>query len=140
MHSEEVHESDDPVQSFWGWFTNHARSFSELEGCDGALAEELDSRLKALRVLEWEIGPAIRDGNLNFLVLSPAGDLNNLPQIEALIRQAPRVPGWEFYACKPPKGWDRQFEWSRKRIPVDARNWWFNRVLCTALRTNVSVF
>jgi hypothetical protein len=114
--------SSELVHGFWRWFAEHAAELHEL--MPGAqLWDEFERRLRSFDISNWEIGPALREKGKSMLALSPAGCLNRLHRIDELVRLAPDIPGWEVYAGKPPKCWERRFEWSSKRIAIDASNW-----------------
>ena len=93
----------DRVDKFWQWFAAHeqdVRTAYDSHNIDW-LNAELSAKVKAIAPgTNWEIGPyALPD---HALVLSP-GSREQLAAVKAAIARAPRIRGWHFIACKPPK-------------------------------------
>jgi hypothetical protein len=113
------------ARELWGWFADHAEQVAASVRASGGTCKlegvlrELDHRIKSLDSdIGWEIGP--HDGGW-VLALSPGGTREGLARTTALVAEAPDLNGWHFLAAKPPKAWDRQFDYSGYRI--DARAW-----------------
>ena len=115
--------SSKQVQEFWSWFSQIARDLSENPENENLL-KKLDSKIRSLHpAISWEIGPGKHAPWQ--LVISPDLDPDLLPVTEAIVSEAPPVPGWEFHPTRPPKQWENQFELMRngRRLSVDARDW-----------------
>lgn len=96
------------VVDFWEWFRSICGHFGDRFE-NRRLVDELDARVAKLGRFSWELGPGVRDGKNNALVLTPCGDPDLLLETRQVIDVAPECPGWEFYPAKPPKKWQREF-------------------------------
>jgi hypothetical protein len=83
------------------------------------------SRVSDLGCPAWEIGPGEQTDW--FLALSPDRDPGSLALTREIVREAPKLPGWEILSCRPRKKWDLRFEieGTSGPIEVDARSWRF---------------
>jgi hypothetical protein len=93
----------DRVDEFWRWFVAHDMDVREAYEALNSnwLDAELSARVKRIaRGASWEIGPYSPPDNA--LVLSP-GTRKELSAVKAAVARAPRIDGWRFIACKPPK-------------------------------------
>jgi hypothetical protein len=93
----------DRVDEFWRWFVAHDKDVREAYESRNTswLDAELSARVERIaRGTSWEIGPYSLPHNT--LVLSP-GTCKELAAVKAAVARAPRVGGWHFIACKPPK-------------------------------------
>jgi hypothetical protein len=93
----------DHVDDFWRWFAAHdqdVRGAYESRNTSW-LDAELSARVERIaQGTSWEIGPyALPD---NAFILSP-GTRKELAAVKAAVTRAPRINGWHFIACKPPK-------------------------------------
>lgn len=116
--------TEDAIRAFWEWFADFRERISEDPTAD-AVIEELDRRVSDLGCPAWEIGPG--DQTDWFLALSPDGDPGSLALTRKIVREAPRLPGWEILPYRPRKKWDLRFEveGASGPIEVDARSWRF---------------
>jgi hypothetical protein len=97
------------VSEFWEWFEGIYQCFGDrFQNRD--LIEELDTRIARLGKFSWELGPGVKDSHNHALVLTPCGNPELLAETRKVIEVAPPCPGWEFYAAKPPKEWQRTFD------------------------------
>jgi hypothetical protein len=119
--------TDSPTVEFWRWFVaNSSRFADDYDQPD--LVTALDCRVQALNPkLSWEIGPGT---SKQFqLVISP--DLNPALRDISLqiVRLAPELADWEFYASRPPKQWSLRFQLDRDNgdgsAEIDAAAWTF---------------
>jgi hypothetical protein len=113
------------MREFWEWFT---KSVTEIEDvfADRAFLDALDEKVQGLNIVSWEIGPGLKAAGNRSLVLSPGGDRKLMELTTAMIDTAPDLAGWEFYAAKPPKAWDRRFSVSDEKgneFEIDAADW-----------------
>jgi hypothetical protein len=93
----------DRVDEFWRWFMAREQNVREAYECRNTcwLDAELSARVERIaQGTRWEIGPYSSPDNA--FVLSP-GTRNELAAVKAAVARAPRVSGWHFIACKPPK-------------------------------------
>jgi hypothetical protein len=116
--------TDDDIRAFWQWFADTCERISDNPTADAVIAE-LDRRVSDLGCPAWEIGPGDQTGW--FLALSPDGDPGSLALTRKIVREAPRLPGWEILPHRPRKKWDLRFEieGTSGPIEVDARSWRF---------------
>lgn len=95
------------TRAFWKWFESVAGHFGpQFE--NETLVRELDTRINALGGFAWEIGPGRREASM--LAISPGGDPDILAETRNIVACAPKIPGWEFHAAKPPKQWQPIFD------------------------------
>ncbi len=117
-------ESNQVIDEFWLWFTEHENTFSQPIS-DQAQWRELDDRLEALGIANWEI----RSGGekvSEFIISSPQKE--NHMAYRRVLDRAPKLDRWQYFDERPPKDWKRIFRWGREGIEIDARRWIF-RVL-----------
>jgi hypothetical protein len=93
----------DCVDEFWRWFVAHDKNVREAYESRNTywLEAELSARVERIaQGTSWEIGPhSLPD---KAFVLSP-GTRKELAAVKTAVARAPRVSGWHFIACKPPK-------------------------------------
>lgn len=93
----------DTSQAFWSWFQlNEQRIAHAYDAGDSNMLEDLLSERVALAAFGagWEIGPYALP--LNAFVVSP-GKRELVAVCRDLVAAAPDIPGWRFFAGKPPK-------------------------------------
>lgn len=76
----------------------------------------VDSRLM------WEYGPPFRDGEQR-LVITVEGERQLRPLLDALLAQAPALPGWEFYPYRMPESWEDALTTVAGRTGIDVSAW-----------------
>jgi len=112
----------DCVDDFWRWFVAHDKDVRDA--CESRNTSWLDAELSARveRIAQgtsWEIGPySLPD---NAFVLSP-GTRKELAAVKAAVARAPRVSGWHFIACKPPKDL-LSLTFELENVPTNADSW-----------------
>ena len=123
--------TDDDIRAFWEWFVAEHEWIAANPTAD-AVIEELDRRVSDLGCPAWEIGPGEQTDW--FLALSPDGDPSSLALTREIVREAPKLPGWEILSCRPRKKWDLRFEieGASGPIEVEARSWRFSRLVRTS--------
>jgi hypothetical protein len=92
--------TEDDIRAFWEWFVAAHERIAENPTAD-AVIEEVDRRVSDLGCPAWEIGPGEQTDW--FLALSPDGDLGSLALTREIVREAPKLPGWEILSCRPRK-------------------------------------
>lgn len=117
-------KSDEIIDDFWRWFTEHENTFSQPLS-DQAQWRELDDRLAALGIANWEIRSG-GDEISEFIISSPK--MRNYMACRRVLDRAPTLDRWQYFEEKPPKDWKRIFRWGGAGIEIDARRWLF-RVL-----------
>ncbi len=114
--------SSTQIRSFWEWFS---RAANELEGDFGndELLEELDTKVRQLGPVSWEIGPGMTKDFL--LVITPDGDASRLALTRHIVELAPSLSRWEVHPAKPPKQWDFRFsvDVGDCDLQLDASEW-----------------
>lgn len=115
--------SDAKIAEFWRWFETIANELAS--NCENErLLAELDKRVSQLGDVLWEIGPGKADENS--LTITPDGSKDWLPVTQHIVKQAPRISGWEFQSARPPRHWNMQFSINGAgdtHLDIDARPW-----------------
>lgn len=90
------------MEAFWQWFTGNADFYRALPEA----ADAQDELFAALQLQLDRIAPDLffvindaEDGHCD-LVLSPDGNLELFPVIEALVAAAPKLTGWKYTAYR----------------------------------------
>jgi hypothetical protein len=114
----------DVIEDFWRWFVGVEAALAH-ESPPPALLDELTVRLQEdLGVPGWEIAP-VGDGSMRrLLALSPEGEPELLALTGAVVDAAPELPGWMFYAARPPRP-GAPLHFTMGDVDVDARTWRF---------------
>jgi hypothetical protein len=92
------------IDEFWRAFVQEAQNISAVfEGnSDFDVASWMQRGLQGIESeLMWEFGPASQ-GDGHRLVVTPETRRDLRPLAEEIIRRAPRLSGWEFYAYRLP--------------------------------------
>jgi len=117
--------TDNEIRAFWNWFLSVADNFGDHFD-NQELIQELDQKISKMGDFSWELGPGVADQTNSALVITPCGDKTLLPVTKLVVANAPKIPGWEFFASKPPKKWERRFlveAENGRKIEIDASNW-----------------
>ena len=92
------------VAAFWNWYAGAAGRFhSEIENkrC-GSLEPEVSSKVdELLPGMAWVFGPG-ENGEGHSFTLTPEGDAHKRLVAQYWLQNAPRLPGWTFYASRQP--------------------------------------
>ena len=91
-------------QEFWAWFSKNEGSFFKIIQSGNNIDKDFFSKLSPMldqlhEGILFLVG--MHDSQTAELVLSADGVVKNIPFIEALISEAPSLPGWRFTALKP---------------------------------------
>lgn len=85
---------------FWSWFQETEQQFPSTEKFDTSFGNDLSSRLKAINPgLTYEI--SLPENGLKELVISSDGLPELIPDVENLVRTAPKLDGWKITAFRP---------------------------------------
>ena len=101
LSSDTATPSDATILSFWGWFDSVARRLDESGFEELSILEELDSWMKMLGGVAWELGPGEQASSA--LTITPDGDATRINSTLRIVALAPTVPGWEFYPARRPR-------------------------------------
>jgi hypothetical protein len=111
------------IKKFWSWFSENCQNFGK-DFANQELLVKLDVLVGQFGNLSWEVGPGKTLENA--LVLSPNGDLKQLPLTKKIIALAKECSGWEYYYAKPSKQWDLKFDFETTHgdlIQINAFEW-----------------
>jgi hypothetical protein len=108
------------IDEFWSWFGANAAAMTNAcrENQSQFLDAEITPRIRRIADgLGWEIGPYAYPDEA--LVFSPP-TYDELSIVRTIVSRAPEIPGWKFFACKPPKDLlSLTFDLGGKRIVAD---------------------
>jgi hypothetical protein len=109
---------------FWTWFVQENARFRELEVPQKEdLLNELLSALHAYNdQLYFEIGRDDDDRGRE-LVITAEGNAEHFDAVQALVADAPSIPGWRITAFKPPMGF--AFGTRYEDVELDPAACWF---------------
>lgn len=108
---EEIDDKEDierRVDDFWRAFAHEASNITAVFEQHGSfdLAAWMQEGLQGIESeLMWEFGPAAQ-GSGHRLIVTPESRRDLRPLAEEIVRRAPRLPGWEFYAYRLPEDVD----------------------------------
>jgi hypothetical protein len=71
----------------------------------------------------WEFGPGTRGGDGHRLVLTPEGEHQLRPLVEAVLARAPRLAGWEFHAHRLAETLPTALQAVAERTSIDLTGW-----------------
>jgi hypothetical protein len=86
--------------------------------------------------LMWEFGPALAGGHR--LVITPENHRHLRPLVAEILRRAPNIPGWEFYAYRLPESIDMALETVQARTNGDIRGSLFTAAVGKGNRIDVT--
>jgi hypothetical protein len=94
--------ADDARDAFWAWFRENTAFLETYAEDTPGVVGEIGERLNAVDPrLAFELGRA-DDGAYEFIV-SADGIREVFPEVVALVKAAPAVPGWRIVAFRPRK-------------------------------------
>jgi hypothetical protein len=86
---------------FWTWFAEHAAEVATIRRGDEPIADELASRLRAVHPdLTFELSTK---GEPREFIVSAGGLRAAFHAVRKLVSEAPKVPGWRFFAFRQRK-------------------------------------
>jgi hypothetical protein len=94
------------IDSWWSEFQGKTDQLEALfsRKADWDLPAWMAANLGSIdKGLMWEFGPAL-SGAGRRLVITPEIAHHLHPLVTAILKRAPRLPGWEFYDNRPPEG------------------------------------
>jgi hypothetical protein len=71
----------------------------------------------------WEFGPGTRGGDGHRLVLTPEGEHQLRPLVDAVLTRAPRLAGWEFHAHRLAESLPTALQAVAERTSIDLTGW-----------------
>ncbi|HEY3497699.1 MAG TPA: hypothetical protein VGK73_23540 [Polyangiaceae bacterium] len=93
------------IEAWWSAFAERRDAVSDLFGSRASwdLPAWMSDTLQAIdEALMWEYGPALRTEG-HRLVITPESRRDLRPLVRHVLRAAPALPGWEFYAHRLPE-------------------------------------
>jgi hypothetical protein len=73
--------------------------------------------------LMWEFGPGLTKAHR--LVITPEVERHLRPLVAEILRRAPSLPDWEFYAYRLPESWDMTMQTVEARTGGNVSTGWF---------------
>jgi hypothetical protein len=114
--------SSKSIDNFWRWFAAHKNDFDVLVESSDPFWDEALRHLQQLDSRLWfELSQP--DGNDREFIFTAEGHKDAFPLVDAIIAHAPNISGWQFFALKPPMGFD--FVTAYEGIRFDPRSMWF---------------
>ncbi|HYD01004.1 MAG TPA: hypothetical protein VEB22_07230 [Phycisphaerales bacterium] len=114
------------IEGFWGWFRQNKARMDALDDPDEPFWDEA---LAALRKVHPDLTFALsahegaaKASDREFVVTASC-DAGLFPLVDALVAAAPKLPGWQWVALKPPMGFD--FVSDFEDLTLDPREMWF---------------
>src|SRR5258706_10558168 len=93
------------IQEFWGWFQTHHAEFDVLTDTTDPFWDVALGQLQRLdRHLWFELSKP--DGSDRDFIITAEGQTDIFPLTESIVALAPKIPGWQFIALKPPMGFN----------------------------------
>lgn len=126
----------DPIEEFWAWFAANAESFRAMNPPNDRALKQLHGKLaevKAGLVPEF----ALENGVATTLVISADGNRALFPDVVAVVRRAPELPGWRIVAFRQPGRLTVAIEMHGQRL--GAADLWFSTEQDGA-KTGVNLF
>ena len=114
---------EERIDAWWTAFREKADDMDALftGRMEWDLAEWMHEHLGEIHPhLMWEFGPAVQQAG-HRLVITPESRRHLRPLVAQLIRQAPELDGWEFYAYRLPESLDMTLRTVEARTGGDIR-------------------
>ncbi|WP_269541998.1 hypothetical protein [Cerasicoccus fimbriatus] len=93
------------VTAFWQWYAAEAQRFYDTiedKRCP-ELAKEVSAKVNQLLPgMAWVFGPGPKEQGGHSFTLSPEGNAHKRLLSDYWLAQAPKLPGWTFYASRQP--------------------------------------
>lgn len=90
----------------WSWLVGR---LSEVQAMDAAAATEVLEQ--GMAAVDERLGAEVTDvEGTRRVVITADGDVEAFELVRALVAAAPKLPGWEFVALRPGKGFDFEVE------------------------------
>ena len=90
----------------WGWLTGRLREVQAM-GAEAA-SEELE---RGVAAIDERLGVEVSDeGGIRRVIVTACGDHEAFDAARSVVAAAPSIPGWEFVALRPAKGFDFEVE------------------------------
>ena len=105
---ERMSRQEDRIDAWWNAFQSKAGDIDALfsRKTEWDLPEWMEEHLQVIHPhLMWEFGPAVH-GAGHRLVITPESRRHLRPLVAEIIRRAPQLDGWEFYAYRLAEDYD----------------------------------
>lgn len=115
------------IDAFWRWFAREADGIARLQESRDtrSVAALIAPRVEAIHPkLGWEVGPGKQ--RRSFLTITPNADRKLRPLTEEIVRRAPGLPDWEFYAARQPRPAPPEINVSNPPVRVTTTGWRFS--------------
>jgi len=90
------------IDGFWGWFKKNSRRLRRIRSADDIAFTELEKLINGISSdIGIEIGGS-EDSDTMSLILTAYGVTSVFPLVDAIASRAPKIPGWQIVALKPP--------------------------------------
>jgi len=110
------------VENFWRWFEDRRSDFDALEDTGQPFWDEALKQLHRVhKNLRFEV--SVAEAGIREFIFTAEGEVEAFPVADALVAQAPEIPGWTFVALKQPRGFDFAFDY--EEIDFDPKTMWF---------------
>jgi hypothetical protein len=117
-----MNECHEAIQEFWCWFQAHRAELDVLTDTAAPFWDVALGQLKQLDKHLWFELSKLSGDDREFIVTAE-GHADIFQLVDALVAHAPRIPGWQFIALKPPMGFD--FTTTYEGVRFDPRAMWF---------------
>jgi hypothetical protein len=117
-----MNDSHQAIDQFWCWFQSHRSDFDALTDTNAPFWDIAVGQLQRLDEHLWfELSQP--NGDAREFIVTAEGHEEVFPLADAIVDRAPKIPGWQFLALKPPMGFD--FQTTYEGISFDPRSMWF---------------
>jgi hypothetical protein len=110
------------VDDFWRWFQLHLADLNALHDPEAPLWDVVVAQLKQVDKHLWFELSSPDAGDREFIITAE-GNVDAFAITDTLVARAPKIPGWQFIALKPPMGFD--FKTTYEGIEFSPRSMWF---------------
>ena len=131
-----MNECHEAIEEFWCWFQAHRAELDVLTDTATPFWDIALGQLKRLDKRLWFELSKPSDGVREFIITAE-GHRDIFQLVDAIVAGAPRIPGWQFTALKPPMGFD--FTTTYEGIRFDPRAMWFLPLDCKSRPDDVGL-
>jgi hypothetical protein len=125
------------VSNFWRWFIQHSSELRDIRSAEDAEYEELERRVAHVNEeIGVEIGGSEASDEVS-LVFTAHGNERIFPVVDALVKGAPRIAGWQVRALKPPLLEDFEVQYDEDALRVS--DLWFEILTRGTLSGKLSI-
>jgi hypothetical protein len=106
-----------PHERFWNWFIRNREELASIRNGQEPICADMSKQLKKVHSgLAWEFG--IEKGMME-CIISADGIADVFPAVDALVADAPAIPGWRVTAFRPRKGGDLKVQMGDRVLATD---------------------